>query len=692
VGGFGALNDMWRYSVVANEWTWMSGSGIADHVGSFGTIQIASATNLPPARYESAARWIDNAGNLWLFSGFLGNSNLPAPFTQLQVDDMWMFNVGTNEWTWMSGQQNGPVAPNYGALQVPAATNTPGARSAYSNWKDKQGNFWFFGGVSENSQAPTFGDMWMYDPVTNIWTWMAGSSIPNLTSTFTQQCVEGNGIPGAVYENRCCWVDDCGRFWNFGGFDWNQNNVTYNTLWVFDPNTLLFTWVNGTLTPNQGGNFGTQNVPAATNHPPALAGGSAFRSVNGDIWMFGGQRQSGSLFNTLWRYQIDPNCPTATNSLFTTLPNDTGCAPYTVQFVPASSNEISYSWDFGEVNTLIDTSTLLSPTWTYDQPGSYTATLVANGNCGYDTSTLQIVIHAPPSVNLGNDTTLCTNQPVWLNPAVPGTYLWNTGAVSSTLAVSASGAYSVQVTDVNNCTNSDTILLSLLPLPVIDLGSDTTICAGESLSLSAGTYTSYLWSTGSTAPSIQVADAGDYSLEIVEGLCSNSDTIRVTVDRYPIDTINKSHLYCDLILDAGNAGATYLWNTGETTQTIYPTVDGLFWVTITNGNCVRKDSIVLTDEIAGGILYIPNAFTPDENGNNDWFMPMGEGISNLKMAIFNRWGDKIFETNSMTTGWDGRLPNGELVLQDVYVYVIHYTSICSGKVELVKTGSITVIR
>jgi hypothetical protein len=122
----------------------------------------------------------------------------------------------------MSGQQIGIVNPNYGTLGVPSPSNTHGWRWAYTHWKDKQGNFWLHGG----SIAIIYSDMWMYNPVTNTWTWMAGTSAAMMGETFTQTC-SPSGLPSSAWENRTYWTDDCGRFGSFEGY--NKTYTGQNT-------------------------------------------------------------------------------------------------------------------------------------------------------------------------------------------------------------------------------------------------------------------------------------------------------------------------------------------------------------------------------------------------------------------------------------------------------------------------------
>jgi gliding motility-associated-like protein len=114
-------------------------------------------------------------------------------------------------------------------------------------------------------------------------------------------------------------------------------------------------------------------------------------------------------------------------------------------------------------------------------------------------------------------------------------------------------------------------------------------------------------------------------------------------------------------------------------------------VQVSQGACVRIDSIEITGNEEEGLLFIPNAFTPNGNGNNDVFLAYGQGITSFHMRIFNRWGELLFETSDMNNGWDGRY-KGQIVQTDTYVYTIDYETTCEGAQLKNKIGHVNVVR
>lgn len=747
------LNDLWRYNIATNQWTWMNGPQIGNGLPNYGIQGVMAPTNMPPSVQESAASWVDNNGDLWLFSGIDGLSG--------GADDMWRYSVGSNMWTWMSGQSSGPVVPNYGTLQVPSPTNTPGTRWNYSHWTDSQGRFWMFGAI--DYAGSYYSDMWMYDPATLLWTWMAGPNLPLAPNTFTTACVPG-GYPDPFVENRICWTDLCGRFWSMG--------TDFNYLWLFDPTTLQFTYITGSITQATPVNLGTQGIPAPTNYPMGASGGNGFVSSNGDLWFFGGADLSGLLggsINLLWRYQIDSICPgSSINAQFSTSPSTSGCSPLTLQFNPSTTNYNTYEWNFGDTTTLADTSNLASPTYLYTQPGTYSVTLVVTGNssCGSnsDTSTTVITVYPQPVTNLGNDTTLCTGpinltldagnpgsaylwstgattqlitaasagtysvtvtagpnglcsdqdsivitlaaqpdigndtvlcagQTVLLNPGVTGQqFIWNTGDTTSTLLVSATGLYSVQVINAP-CTLSTSMNLTVNPLPVVALGADTTLCPGAVLTLDAqNTGANYNWNTGATSQSILVSTAGTYVVTVTAQNCTAADTVNISsTQNIDFDeTVSLCGSQNGLVLDAGTPGASYLWSTGETSQTINVQQAGTYWVNINAAQCTLGDTVEVTGSPGEALVFVPNSFTPNGDGLNDRFTGIGEDFTSFHLVIFNRWGELIFETRDQS-GWDGNYA-GQRAESEVYVYLLSYSSTCTGGKIIDRRGAVTLIR
>ncbi|CAN5427568.1 hypothetical protein BH09BAC5_BH09BAC5_02510 [soil metagenome] len=274
-------------------------------------------------------------------------------------------------------------------------------------------------------------------------------------------------------------------------------------------------------------------------------------------------------------------------------PSDTICVGSTMNFVNNSIGAVNYIWDFDD-GSPIDTNH--TPSHIYNTSGTYTVTLLAIDSLSCitsDSTNLIVVVVDPPSVNLGNDTSVCGAINIPLDAGNPGsTYSWSTGATTQTIIATAQGNYWV-IVDNGFCTDVDSINITSFTAPT--LGSDTTVCAGFPLVLDAGNPGSdFLWSTGDTTQTISVSVSGIYYVTSSSGICSFSDTITVTFLPVPSIDLGNDTLLCPnetFVLDAGNPGMSYSWNTGETTQTITASGTATFSVIVTNAGCSVVDSI-----------------------------------------------------------------------------------------------------
>lgn len=301
-GTFANRNDLWKYDPGTGLWTWMGGSNVANQYGSYGSRGIPSAANIPGARVGSV-RWGDGSGNLWLFGG-AGN----ATHDQGRLNDVWKYDLGNGQWTWMGGPSDLNRYGRYGVLGTPAAENAPGARGSSVSWRDGSGNLWLFGGYgfSESDQG-CLSDLWRYDPATRMWTWMYGSR-----GSYQEASHGTLGTPSAANDpgNRSAsasWIDGAGNFWLFGGNSgWPGAIGERNDLWKYEPGIGQWTWMSGSYSLGEAGTYGTPGTPAPGNVPGARSFSVSWSDGNGHLWLFGGHASSSGFssahVNDLWRF------------------------------------------------------------------------------------------------------------------------------------------------------------------------------------------------------------------------------------------------------------------------------------------------------------------------------------------------------------------------------------------------------
>jgi len=310
----GSYDDLWEFNPSINEWTWVSGGSSDLQSGVYGTLGVPAAGNVPGSRF-GATSWIDASGNLWLFGGSGTDSQGFIGY----LNDLLRFNPSKAQWTWMGGGSTLPTVwggnPGaYGALGEPAAANVPGGRVAAAAWSDGSGNFWLFGGAGfdQHGSYGLLNDLWRYDPSSNEWAWMSGSS------TIEQPGVYGTlgtpapaNVPGARSDSMS-WIDALGNFWLFGGEgnDANGSGGVLNDLWEFSPSANEWAWMAGSSTVSskrdQPGVYGTMGEPGAGNTPGSRSDGFAWADPSGYLWLLGGQGSDavdniGNL-NDLWKF------------------------------------------------------------------------------------------------------------------------------------------------------------------------------------------------------------------------------------------------------------------------------------------------------------------------------------------------------------------------------------------------------
>lgn len=119
---------------------------------------------------------------------------------------------------------------------------------------------------------------------------------------------------------------------------------------------------------------------------------------------------------------------------------------------------------------------------------------------------------------------------------------------------------------------------------------------------------------------------------------------------------------------------------------------GTYSVMLDNGTCTLRDTIAVSGAPGLGLLFVPNAFTPNRNGMNDQFRAYGDGITYFHQMIFDRWGELVFESEDINDGWNSLVGNAAKPFCDVYVYRILYRTECSGEQDIEKIGQLSLVR
>ncbi|OFX28023.1 MAG: hypothetical protein A2033_14620 [Bacteroidetes bacterium GWA2_31_9] len=328
----------------------------------------------------------------------------------------------------------------------------------------------------------------------------------------------------------------------------------------------------------------------------------------------------------------------------------------------------SYLWSTG--STLQTINVTIS--------GDYSLTITDSNMCS-NSDTINVNFNTLPVVTLGNDTSICDGSNLLLDAGSWSSYLWSNLSTSQSIQVSNQGNFAVMVTDANSCSNSDTINVSINSLPVVNLGNDTSICEGTSLTFDAGSWSSYLWSNLSTSQSIQVNNQGSFSVIVTDAnSCSNSDTINVSINSLPAVNLGNDTSICEgtnLTLDAGS-GFSYLWSNSSTLQTLIVNSPDVYQVTITdNNNCSANNQIsIMFDSLpVADFSYVVNngevVFTNLSvlSDTYDWNFGNGTNSSQINPSVIYTSSNLylVSLTASNSCGWDSIEKNINVIISGI---------------------------
>lgn len=380
----------------------------------------------------------------------------------------------------------------------------------------------------------------------------------------------------------------------------------------------------------------------------------------------------------------------------------------------SASGASTYLWSPA---TGLDDATIANPV---AAPSSTTLYTVAGTTARGCTATDQLSVNVltPPAITITADTTICKNTVVQLHASGGVTYQW-TPAASLTNALSPDPVaspgqqptrYIVEVTDANNCKNKDSVDVSIRPDPVFAITTPSVICQKDTILLTASGGHLYQWLPAHT---LQHSDEAitkafpltttHYTVNITDTACHESAMLStvIAVNNLPSLRLEKSN-DIDCIRGSSQltaAGAfTYSWtpvnslsNPSSANPIATPSLSTMYVVKATDrNNCSAYDSIkvdIRTD--LEGMYLMPTAFTPNGDGLNDCYGIKWWGlIGSLDFSVYNRWGEKVFQTSHPNGCWDGRF-KGQLQAGGVYVYQIRAQTLCG---TIVKKGTFVLIR
>ena len=334
----------------------------------------------------------------------------------------------------------------------------------------------------------------------------------------------------------------------------------------------------------------------------------------------------------------------------------------------------------------------ISPTYIVNTGGVYKVT--ASNACGVLSDSIKVSYYPALSKPRPIDTSLCRGASLKVNVTQKDChYLWQDGSTIPIREFSADTLTYVNISGLCS-TASDTISLKVIDPLKLFLGNDTVLCTGDSLSLKAPVSTNHVWQDGSKGLLFSVKREGIYWLT-ASNLCGTaSDTIYVKYDNRYLSHLPKDTFLCQgdsIKLNAGSIHGIYLWADGLKGNERTIKDQGVYVLNFKN-SCqhVYDSTLVALDSYCVCNLYTPDIFSPDDNGINDTWKPSYcSHYRSYYLQVFNRWGERVFDTEDITNGWGGFI-KGSKAMEGMYFYMIALKDV-HGK-QAYKNGRFCLLR
>ncbi|MEO6720414.1 MAG: PKD domain-containing protein [Ferruginibacter sp.] len=403
-----------------------------------------------------------------------------------------------------------------------------------------------------------------------------------------------------------------------------------------------------------------------------------------------------------------------------------GCTPLAVTFTglvtAPDTSALNWSWVFGNGNF----SSLKNPAVeNYTVSGIYNVSLTVTNSSGcIDTVGKQVNAFIIPTVSAGVDTTICKNIGVTLQATGANTYSWSpalklscTNCANPVATPDSVAKYVVRGFSGQGCSATDTVMVHVKYPFKIAYSKPASLCKGQDIKLFASGTDKFEWSpsTGldnafSALPTAQPDTTVTYRVIGTDDHGCFKDTGYTTLKVYPIPSVNAGPdqtinvgKTTDLVPTVSADVTQVVWSpTGAIFRnnypaiTVKPNVNTEYTVEVQNrGGCMTRDKVNVLVLCNGANIFIPNTFSPNGDGANDVFYPRGTGLFKIKtLRIFNRWGELVFEKNSVnandpSAGWDGTY-KGVKLPADVFVYMIDV--ICDNNSVLPYKGNVALIQ
>ena len=306
--------------------------------------------------------------------------------------------------------------------------------------------------------------------------------------------------------------------------------------------------------------------------------------------------------------------------------------------------------NFTDYTSVLWSDNTAGPTFNGIAPTNGNVTVSVDVAINTCTASDQVTISAyvPPVWDLGVGLTTCGDAPYTYNSTQ--NVLWQDGSFGNSYTqnnpVIGIETLTAVLTYGNNCIITDQVDVNVLPPFVVDLPNTADFCEGGFVTINAGN--DVYWSTGEFGPSVNCSTVGTLTATYDDGYCYSQDAMEITMTYLPFIDWGDSTTYCQgqavILGTIGSHATSFNWSTGETSEMITVTEPGYYSLTAANSCGSAFRDVVLDFESCEAYAFIPNAFTPDQDGINEAWVPVLYNAKSYEVYIYNRWGDLIFHS------------------------------------------------
>lgn len=359
-------------------------------------------------------------------------------------------------------------------------------------------------------------------------------------------------------------------------------------------------------------------------------------------------------------------------------------------FLGPATNDVGlrYRWDTGEQDSAIWLSGVGEKGVTVD-----------NGFC-QQRETIWIKPLPRPVFSVGPDTSFCTGDSILLLPQpIRGFVRWFGQPSSNEWWATEPGLYWAEQVRFG-CSHRDSVILTEVPVPMPDLGPDLVICVDETHTLQLPVGGVYVWQDGQIGPTYEINQSGLYWVAASTSGCVGRDSLNVQQVATPAVSLGRDTVFCEgesislFPEPMVDTGIQANWQDGTSLPHLDVSRPGWYWLELNNQICDPvRDSVFVAEISCDCPLFVPTAFSPNEDGINDWFGTWGDcQPARFDLQVFNRWGLVVFQAQEQGQYWDGRY-QGVSVPEGVYTWVLRYTYRArGGNKEHFQRGTVSLIR